>query len=83
MRHSLTLVFQDAINQLLVLARVASDEANVFFLLGKCLLKRERRGEATSAFTTARELQPKLENAIKAAIENDGEDAEDDDEYDD
>jgi anaphase-promoting complex subunit 3 len=46
----------------------------VFFLLGKCYLRLEQRGKATIAFTTARELQPKLENAIKAAIESNGED---------
>jgi anaphase-promoting complex subunit 3 len=42
--------------------------------LGKCYLRQGRRGEATVAFTTARELQPKLQDGIKAAIENDGED---------
>jgi anaphase-promoting complex subunit 3 len=60
------------------LSRQAPDEANIFFLLGKCYLRQERRGDATVAFTTARELQPKLDNAIKAAIESNGEEEDED-----
>ena len=71
---------QDAIVALEPLSRQAPDEANIFFLLGKCYLRQGRRAEATVALTTARELQPKLEGAIKATFENDGEDEEDDDE---
>jgi anaphase-promoting complex subunit 3 len=38
----------------------------------------DKRGEATIAFTSARELQPKLEGAIRAAIESNGEEEEED-----
>jgi anaphase-promoting complex subunit 3 len=39
----------------------------------------DKRGAATIAFTSARELQPKLEGAIRAAIESNGEDDEEED----
>jgi anaphase-promoting complex subunit 3 len=42
-------------------------------------LRQERRGEATISFTHARELQPKLEGAIKKIMAGDGEDEEDED----
>ena len=70
---------QEAIAALEPLSRVAPDEANIFFLLGKCYLRQGRRGDATVAFTCARELNPKLERAIKSALEADGEDEEGDD----
>ena len=38
------------------------------FLLGKCYLRMGRNTEAIGAFTSARELQPKLENAIRATM---------------
>ncbi|WVF71504.1 hypothetical protein IAT40_006310 [Kwoniella sp. CBS 6097] len=68
--------FDEAIALLEPLSREAPDEANIFFLLGKCYLRRDRRGEATVAFTTARELQPKLEGPIKATLEANGEEDE-------
>ncbi|OCF36805.1 anaphase-promoting complex subunit 3 [Kwoniella heveanensis BCC8398] len=68
--------FDEAIALLEPLSREAPDEANIFFLLGKCYLRRDRRGEATVAFTTARELQPKLEGPIKATLEANGEEEE-------
>ncbi|WVQ99447.1 hypothetical protein IAU59_006582 [Kwoniella sp. CBS 9459] len=68
--------FDEAIALLEPLSREAPDEANIFFLLGKCYLRRDRRGEATIAFTTARELQPKLEGPIKATLEANGEEEE-------
>lgn len=74
------LILQEAITALEPLSKQAPDEANVFFLLGKCYLRQGRRGEATVALTTARELQPKLEAAIKVTIEKDGEDEEEEEE---
>ncbi|WWC94206.1 hypothetical protein V866_001046 [Kwoniella sp. B9012] len=71
--------FDEAITLLEPLSNQAPDEANIFFLLGKCYLRKDRRSEATIAFTTARELQPKLENAIKATLEANGEEEEDED----
>ncbi|WVW83972.1 hypothetical protein I302_105995 [Kwoniella bestiolae CBS 10118] len=68
--------FDEAITLLEPLSNQAPDEANIFFLLGKCYLRKDRRSEATIAFTTARELQPKLENAIKATLEANGEEEE-------
>jgi anaphase-promoting complex subunit 3 len=62
------------------LSKQAPDEANIFFLLGKCYLRSGDSVKSTIAFTTARELQPKLEGAIKIAIEHDGEEGDEDDE---
>jgi anaphase-promoting complex subunit 3 len=70
---------KEAVFALEPLSKKAPDEANVFFLLGKCFLRLDKRGEATIAFTSARELQPKLEGAIRAAIESNGEDDEEED----
>lgn len=69
--------YDEAISALVPLTHSAPDEANVFFLLGKCLLKKERRQEATVAFTNARELEPKLEGVIKAVLAANGEEGED------
>ncbi|OXC67525.1 hypothetical protein AYX13_04034 [Cryptococcus neoformans] len=69
--------YDEAISALVPLTHSAPDEANVFFLLGKCLLKKERRQEATMAFTNARELEPKLEGAINAVLAANGEEGED------
>ncbi|WWC70049.1 uncharacterized protein I206_103993 [Kwoniella pini CBS 10737] len=71
--------FDEAITLLEPLSEQAPDEANIFFLLGKCYLRKDRRSEATIAFTTARELQPKLENAIKVTLEANGEEEEEED----
>jgi len=49
-------------------------------LLGKCYLKSGENVKATIAFTSARELQPKLEGAIKTAMENDGEEGDEEEE---
>jgi len=62
------------------LSEQAPDEANIFFLLGKCYLKSGENVKATIAFTSARELQPKLEGAIKTAMENDGEEGDEEEE---
>ncbi|WVR07101.1 hypothetical protein IAU60_004140 [Kwoniella sp. DSM 27419] len=72
--------FDEAIALLEPLSREAPDEANIVFLLGKCYLRKDRRGDATIAFTTARDLQPKLEGAIKATLEANGEEEEEEDE---
>ena len=73
-------IVQEAISALEPLSREAPDEANIQFLLGKCYLRQGRRGEATVAFTYARELLPKLEGAIKTAMEANGEEDEEGDE---
>lgn len=70
---------QEAVTALEPLSKKAPDEANVFFLLGKCYLRLDRRGEAAFAFTSARDLQPKLEGAIRAAFERSGEEDEEED----
>ncbi|WWC89266.1 uncharacterized protein L201_004187 [Kwoniella dendrophila CBS 6074] len=75
--------FDEAITLLEPLSNQAPDEANVFFLLGKCYLRKDQRSKATIAFTTARELQPKLENAIKATLEANGEEDEEEEEEED
>lgn len=62
------------------LARTSPDEANVHFLLAKCYLRQGRRSEATLGFTEARELQPKLDNAIKVAMGGGGESDEEEEE---
>jgi len=59
---------QEAIALLVPLARKAPDEANIQFLLGKCYLRQGMRQEATVCFTEARDLQPKLDGAIKVAM---------------
>jgi anaphase-promoting complex subunit 3 len=71
---------QEAISALEPLSKQAPDEANIFFLLGKCYLKSGENVKATIAFTSARELQPKLEGPIKAAMENDGEEGDEEEE---
>lgn len=37
-------------------------------LLGKCYLRMNRNAEAVGALTAARELNPKMENAIRATM---------------
>lgn len=56
------------------LAQQATDEANVHFLLGKCYIGAGCRPEATVVLTTARELQPKFEGAIRKVLLANGED---------
>jgi anaphase-promoting complex subunit 3 len=74
------LTSQEAISSLEPLSKQAPDEANIFFLLGKCYLRSGENVKATIAFTSARELQPKLEGAIKTAMENDGEEGDEEEE---
>lgn len=49
------------------------------FLLGKCYIRMDRRAEATTCFAHARELQPKLEAAIRKVLDVAGGDDDDDD----
>lgn len=52
--------FTEALVELEVLREVAGDEANVWFLLGKCYKGLGERGEALRAFTTALNLDVKV-----------------------
>lgn len=69
---------QEAIAELEPVARTSSDEPDVHFLLGKCYLKTRRNSEAIIAFTTAREINPKLEGAVRSVLLVGGVDMEDD-----
>jgi anaphase-promoting complex subunit 3 len=52
--------FELALQELLVLRDLAPDEANVWFLLGKCWKGLGEKGEALRAFTTALNLDVKV-----------------------
>lgn len=52
--------FEGALQELLVLRDIAPDEANVWFLLGKCWRGLGEKGEALRAFTTALNLDVKV-----------------------
>lgn len=52
--------FDTALQELLVLRDLAPDEANVWFLLGKCWKGLGEKGEALRAFTTALNLDVKV-----------------------
>ena len=58
------------------LARKTESEPNIFLLLGKVHHKLGHREHATRAFVTARELDPKLDNAIRIILEGDDDDEE-------
>ncbi|OQN96377.1 hypothetical protein B0A48_17629 [Cryoendolithus antarcticus] len=62
--------FPSALDELEILKGVAPDEANVWFLLGKCLKGLGARGEALKAFTTALNLDVKASQFIKEAMES-------------
>ncbi|OQN98499.1 hypothetical protein B0A48_15760 [Cryoendolithus antarcticus] len=62
--------FPSALEELEFLKGVAPDEANVWFLLGKCLKGLGARGEALKAFTTALNLDVKASQFIKEAMES-------------
>ncbi|KAK5113014.1 hypothetical protein LTR85_011036 [Meristemomyces frigidus] len=73
--------FDLALNELEVLKDQAPDEANVWFLLGKCYKGLGAKSEALRAFTSAMNLDTKAAQYIKEAIESlddDDEDTEDD-----
>jgi anaphase-promoting complex subunit 3 len=52
--------YESALGELEVLRDQAPDEANVWFLLGKCYKGLSERGEALRAFTTALNLDVKV-----------------------
>ncbi|KAK1924267.1 hypothetical protein DB88DRAFT_540332 [Papiliotrema laurentii] len=70
----------EAISLLAPMSRTAPDEAQIQFLLAKCYLQKGMRVEATLCFTSARELNPKLEGAIKTAMGGDEEGTDDEEE---
>ncbi|KAK0888431.1 anaphase-promoting complex subunit cdc27 [Friedmanniomyces endolithicus] len=74
--------FQDAMMDLEVLREQAPDEANVWFLLGKCHKGLGEKSEALRALTTALNLDPKAAPFIKEAMEalddDDDEESEED-----
>lgn len=59
--------YAEALEQLEILRSQAPDEANVWFLLGKCFKGLGERGEALRAFTTALNLDVKVCDDICAA----------------
>jgi anaphase-promoting complex subunit 3 len=69
---------QEAVAELEPVARASTDEPDVHFLLGKCYLKIHRKADAIEAFTTAREIDPKLEGAVRSVLLAGGVDMEDD-----
>ncbi|KAL9531907.1 hypothetical protein SMMN14_04235 [Sphaerulina musiva] len=74
--------YPDALEELEFLRDQAPDEANVWFLLGKCYKGLQEKGEALRAFTTALNLDVKAAPFIKEAMEaldqEDDDDSEDD-----
>ncbi|GAB7349791.1 hypothetical protein MBLNU459_g0507t1 [Dothideomycetes sp. NU459] len=75
-------LYSDALTELEALKNLAPEEANVFFLLGKCYKGLGQRAAAVRAFTTALNLDPKAAQYIKEAMEalddSDDEDMDDD-----
>ncbi|KLT43995.1 TPR-like protein [Cutaneotrichosporon oleaginosum] len=63
---------QEGITELEPVARSATDEPDVHLLLGKCYLKMRRNADAVVAFTTAREMDPKLEGAVRSVLRGGG-----------
>lgn len=58
--------YDDALSELEILRNQAPDEANVWFLLGKCFKGLGERGEALKAFTTALNLDVKVWMVLKS-----------------
>lgn len=54
--------YADALVELEVLKNLAPEEANVFFLLGKCFKGLGRRADSVRTFTTALNLDAKVRN---------------------
>ncbi|RMY68421.1 hypothetical protein D0863_07128 [Hortaea werneckii] len=69
--------YKEALEELEVLRRQAPDEANVWFLLGKCWKGLGEKGEALRALTAALNLDAKAAPFIKEAMEALDEDEED------
>jgi len=61
--------FQDALPALQTLATLASQEANVVYLLAKLYRLTGQKDKSTIAFAHARDLNPKLSSAIKSFTE--------------
>ena len=55
-------LYADALVELEVLKNLAPEEANVFFLLGKCFKGLGRRADSVRTFTTALNLDAKVRN---------------------
>jgi len=55
-------LYADALVELEVLKNLAPEEANVFFLLGKCFKGLGRRADSVRTFTTALNLDAKVCN---------------------
>ncbi|TKX20764.1 bimA-like protein [Elsinoe australis] len=73
-------LYSDALNELTELVSIAPEEANVWFMLGKCHKAQRNRGEALKCFTTALNLDAKATMYIKEAMEGiDDSDEEEDD----
>lgn len=53
-------LYSDALNELTELVSIAPEEANVWFMLGKCHKAQRNRGEALKCFTTALNLDAKV-----------------------
>ncbi|KAH0002771.1 TPR-like protein, partial [Aureobasidium melanogenum] len=62
-------LYADALVELEVLKNLAPEEANVFFLLGKCFKGLGRRADSVRTFTTALNLDAKASQYIKEAME--------------
>ncbi|KAL1296648.1 hypothetical protein AAFC00_000131 [Neodothiora populina] len=71
-------LYEDALVQLEALKNLAAEEANVWFLLGKCYKGLGNRAASVRAYTTALNLDPKAAQYIKEAMES-LDDSEDDD----
>ncbi|PPJ53991.1 hypothetical protein CBER1_02935 [Cercospora berteroae] len=70
--------YPQALDELEILRDQAPDEANVWFLLGKCYKGLQEKGEALRAFTTALNLDVKAAPFIKEAMEALDQDEDDD-----
>ena len=53
-------LYQEALVQLEALKNLAAEEANVWFLLGKCYKGLGQRAASVRAYTTALNLDPKV-----------------------
>ncbi|KAG8624967.1 hypothetical protein KVT40_006718 [Elsinoe batatas] len=75
-------MYPDALEELTELVGIAPEEANVWFMLGKCHKSLRNRGEALKCFTTALNLDAKATMYIKEAMEgiDDSEEEESDSE---
>ncbi|KAJ1309872.1 hypothetical protein OPQ81_006636 [Rhizoctonia solani] len=68
--------YEEAIEDLVRLKDIVSDEANVWFILGKAYWATGRRTQATQHLTVAQELDPKLVGAVRELMERGGEEDE-------